>query len=85
MLSANEYDRTKYNQDFPSIGNFNWVAVQVTTPNDKYYDGCKLTGVLLHDGNFMGNNMLFSPNEFKILSKETEEIKELLGYTIKRR
>ncbi len=82
MLTAREYDRTKYNQDFPSAGNLKWVAVQVIAPDDIYNDGRKLTGVLLHDGNFISSGTLFFPHEFKVLEKETEEIKELLNFRI---
>lgn len=82
MLKPEEYDREKYKMDFPNVGTFKWSAVQIIMPDDIYYDGCKLTGVLLHDGNFMCNGQLFLVHEFKVLEKETEEIKKLMGMSL---
>ena len=66
----NKYDKKKYKKDFPDQGYFNWKTVLLKTPNNIYYDGYKITGVLLHDGNFMTNGVLFLADQFEIIDED---------------
>lgn len=63
----NKYDKETYKQDFPENGIFNWKTVKLKTPNEPYYDGNKIIGVVLHDGNFMINGVLFLKNQYEIV------------------
>ena len=62
-------DKSTYVQDFPDEGSFNWKSVKLNTPNDSYYHGHKIIGVVLHDGNFMINGVLFLKKWGFILEK----------------
>ena len=66
----NKYDIKKYKQDFPDQGSFNWKTVRLKTPDNIYYDGHKITGVVLHDGNFMINGVLFLAGQFEIIDED---------------
>lgn len=65
----NEYNKEKYKKDFPDTGTFNWKTVKLKTPDNPYYDGHKINGVLLHDGNFMTYGVLFLKDEFEIINE----------------
>lgn len=54
---------TKYEQDFPEEGDWNWKTVTLNTPNDPYYHNHKITGVLLHDGSFVVNGIYYDKEE----------------------
>lgn len=60
-------DKIKYKKDFPDQGNFNWKTVRLKMPNNIYFDGHKPVGVLLHDGKFMTNGVIFEKEEFEII------------------
>lgn len=68
----NEYDISKYEIDFPDIGDFNWKTVKLKNTN--YYNGCKIIGVVLHDGNFMVNGVLFLKHQFDIIDENPIKI-----------
>ena len=63
-------DKKKYEQDFPDEGDFNWKTVRIVTPEDKYYNGWKIIGVVLHDGKFMIQGVLFQEDEFVIIDED---------------
>lgn len=63
-------EEDKYKQDFPKFGNFNWKTVKLKTPKKPYYDGFKICGVVLHDGNFVTNGVLFEKGEFEIVEED---------------
>ena len=65
-----KYDKKTYEQDFPEHGDFNWKVVKLKTPNNPHFDGHKIIGVVLHDGNFMINGVLFLKNEYEIIEEE---------------
>ena len=65
----NTYDKKTYERDFPETGNFNWKTVRLKTPENPYYDEAKITGVVLHDGNFMVNGVLFLENQYEIINE----------------
>ncbi len=71
----NEYNKNKYKQDFPDNEYFNWKKVKIKTPECIYYDGSKIIGVLLHDGNFMVNGVLFLKNQFEIIDHNPLKLK----------
>ena len=66
----NKYAKETYKQDFPGQGSFNWKTVRLKTPNDLYYDGHEIIGVVLHDGNFMTNGVLFLKDQYEIINEE---------------
>lgn len=66
----NSYDKEKYEKDFPAQGKLNWKKVKIITPENRYYDGNSMLGVLLHDGNFMINSVLFTSNQFEIIDED---------------
>jgi len=66
----NTYDNKTYEQDFPEHGNFNWKTVKLKTPTEPYYDGHKIIGVVLHDRNFMTNDVLFLENQYDIIDED---------------
>jgi len=66
----------KYKQDFPDTGFFNWKKVKMTHPKSSYYQNCIITGVLLHDGNFMINGVLFYSEEFEIVDEDPLNIEK---------
>ncbi len=68
--NRSNYDKKKYAQDFPDEGTFNWKRVKLKTPNDPYYNGHITVGVVLHDGNFMINGVLFLKNEYEIIDED---------------
>jgi len=61
--------KRRYKRDFPSKGNWNWKAVKFTNPKNNYYLDSKIIGVLLHDGNFMVNGVMFEADEFEIIEE----------------
>jgi len=65
-----DYNRADYDIDFPDQGNWNWKMVKITMPDDVYYNGAEIIGVLLHDGNFMINGVMFEKHEFKIIEHD---------------
>lgn len=67
----NKYDKKTYEQDFQEYGYFNWKIVKLKTPTEPYYDGHKITGVVLHNGNFMINGVLFLENQYEIIDDDT--------------
>lgn len=71
----NKYIKKKYEKDFPSQGNFNWKTVRIVIPEEPYYDGVRMMGVLLHDGNFMTNGVLFLANQFEIINENPLDLK----------
>jgi hypothetical protein len=73
----NEYDKEKYKIDFPDHGDFNWKWVKLKTPEHPYYDGHKTIGVVLHDGNFMTNGVLFLKNQYEIIDEESTKEKNM--------
>lgn len=68
-----EYDKKIYEQDFPNEGFFNWKTVKLKVFP---YNDCEITGVLLHDGNFMINNILFLKDEYEIIDEDPLKIKK---------
>lgn len=68
--TMNLYDKKTYEQDFPEHGNFNWKTVKLKTPTEPYYDGHKIIGVVLHDGNFITNGILFLENQYEIINED---------------
>ena len=68
--TMNKYDKETYKRDFPEHGSFNWKTVLLKTPDEPYYDGHKIIGVVLHDGNFMTNGVLFMENQYEIINEE---------------
>ena len=70
-----KYDKRKYEQDFPNKGCFNWKTVKLKTPDNIYYNGRKVNGVVLHDGNFMVNGILFLADQFEIIDEDPLKIK----------
>ena len=71
----NKYNKKKYRKDFPAIGTFNWKTVRFIMPEDRYYDGTRMVGALLHDGNFMTNGVLFLSNQFEIIDENPLDLK----------
>ena len=66
-MMMNKYDKSEYERDFPDHGDFNWKRVVLKTPEIPYYDGHKVIGVVLHDGNFMVNGVLFLSHQFEVI------------------
>jgi len=66
----NKYDKETYKQDFPKHGDFNWKTVKLKTPEKPYYDGHRIIGVVLHDGNFMTSGVLFLENQYEVINEE---------------
>ena len=60
----------KYEIDFPESETLNWKTVMFNCPNKPYYHKKKVTGVLLHDGNFVINGMLFNAGEFDVIDED---------------
>ena len=54
------YNKKIYEQDFPEEFNWNWKIAFIKEHKQKR------AGVLLHDGKFMTNGVLFDKHEFKI-------------------
>lgn len=73
----NKYDKNKYKIDFPEEGYFNWKTVEIKMPENVYYDGALIIGVVLHDGNFMVNGVLFLSNQFYIVDEDPLKLKEV--------
>ena len=73
----NKYDKKKYEKDFPDQGFLNWKTVILKTPDNSYYDGLKINGVFLHDGNLMINGVLFLANQFEIIDEDPLKLIEL--------
>jgi len=67
---VNKYNKNKYEKDFPDEGNFNWKKVKLKTPEQSYYDGHEIIGVVLHDGNLMVNDVMFLKNQFEITGED---------------
>lgn len=65
----NDYDKKTYEEDFPETGNLNWKTVILKTPDNPYYNGHKIMGVVLHDGNFMINGVMFLKNQYEIIDE----------------
>lgn len=59
----------KYEIDFPEEGTLNWKTIQFTNPKDSYLKDKKITGVLLHDGNFVVNGVFFTKEEFTVIDE----------------
>lgn len=68
-MVINTYDINKYKKDFPDHGSFNWKTVKLKTPNNSYYDDHKIIGVVLHDGNFMTNGVLFLKEQYEVINE----------------
>ena len=66
-MNFKKYDRKKYDIDFPDEGTFNWKKVRIIMPDDIYYNNAEIIGVVLHDGNFIVNGVLFLSNQFEII------------------
>jgi hypothetical protein len=62
--------KNKYKKDFPSQGCLNWKKVILKTPEKSYYDGARVSGILLHDGNLLINGVLFLANQFEIIDED---------------
>ena len=75
LQRMNKYDKNKYKKDFPDEGYFNWKTVMIRTPKNVYYDGARITGVVLHDGNFMVNGVLFLKKQFTIIDEDPLDLK----------
>lgn len=73
--TMNIYDEKTYKQDFPEHGYFNWKTVRLKTPTEPYYDGHIIIGVVLHDGNFMTNGVLFLENQYEIIDEDPLKLK----------
>ena len=69
-----------YKDDFPDEGNFNWKTVEINMGEKHYYTGCKINGVLLHDGNFCVNGVIFFKGQFKIIDEKP--IKDMVEGTL---
>ena len=54
---------SKYEQDFPTHGSFNWKTVILKLPNEPYYNNHKTMGVL------------FLSNEFEIIDENPLKLK----------
>ena len=68
-IMVEDYDKKDYEQDFPAQGTFNWKRVLIANCEHSYYEGAQLIGVVLHDGNFMINGVMFEKHEFKIIDE----------------
>lgn len=66
----NKYNKKTYEQDFPEEGCFNWKTIKIKMPKNIYYNGNEIIGVLLHDGNFMINGVLFLESQFEIIDED---------------
>jgi hypothetical protein len=60
-MPIRNYNKKIYEQDFPGVGSYNWKVVYI-----KEYKH-KIAGVLLHDGKFITNGVLFDKHEFKVV------------------
>ena len=60
-------EKKKYKKDFPATGSFNWKTVRLITPEFSYYNNHKIMGVVLHDGKFCTNGIIFE--NFEIIGK----------------
>jgi hypothetical protein len=67
-MSTSNYDKKLYEKDFPdNISDWKWRIARLY-PKDKYIRQ-EIVGVVLHDGKFVTNGILFEKNEFKIIGK----------------
>ena len=69
------YDKKKYEIDFPEEGTFNWVKIKLKGLGP-YFEGVEGVGVLLHDGNFISNGLLFYSNNFDIIDNDPLGLKQ---------
>ena len=58
----------KYEIDFPVTGYYNWKIVRIKMKNT-HYDNEKRDGILLHDGKFVSNGLIFNKKEFTIIDE----------------
>lgn len=65
-----DYSEKDYRQDFPDQGTWNWKLVQITNCENSYYENHKTVGVVLHDGNFMVNGVMFEKHEYTIIDHD---------------
>jgi len=79
-MSRPDYNKETYKQDFPDIGTFNWKTVKIQTPGE-HTDGAKITGVVLHDGNFMVQGVLFLQHEYEIIDEYPFKKKGTISFT----
>ena len=73
----NKYNKDTYKDDFPDEGYFNWKIVRIKTPDCVSYDGKKIIGVVLHDGNFMVNDVLFLKEQFEVIDEDPLNLQQL--------
>ena len=78
-MKDREYDKSKYKQDFPDEGYLNWKRVRINVPDD-YRHNVKIMGVLLHDGNFVANGVLFLKDEFRIIDEDPLNLRRPTDY-----
>ncbi len=76
-MTGNKHDKNKYKIDFPEEGYFNWKTVKIKNTID-YLNGKEIIGVLLHDGNFMVNGVLFLENQFEVIDENPMNINKYL-------
>jgi len=70
-----DYNIDDYKVDFPDEGTWNWKVIELTNADNSYYQGHKTTGVLLHDGNFMINGVMFEKHEFIVIDHDPMNMK----------
>lgn len=63
----------KYEIDFPENDILNWKTVKFVNPNKLQFKNKQITGVLLHDGNFVVNGVLFFKDEFEVIDENPIE------------
>lgn len=61
-------EKKKYKKDFPGQGSFNWKKVKLITPEFSYYNNHVTVGVVLHDGKFCINGVIFE--NFEIIEEK---------------
>jgi hypothetical protein len=54
--------------DFPDTGYYNWKIVHIKM-EEHYYNNAKRAGVLLHDGKFVTEGIIFNKKEFCIIDE----------------
>jgi len=67
----------KYIKDFPIYGDFNLKMVRLVLPDDKYLNNIKRIGVVLHDGNFITEGVMFKKGQYRIIDEDPLNPKEI--------
>lgn len=81
MIGKSVFDKSIYKNDLRDdlkINEiWNWVIVELIDSNNKNHNPT-LWGVLLHDGKFILNGILYDKHEFKVLKDKTNENYKIL-------